>query len=138
MNWLFAASIVVAENMTRGLEARGLTRARATALWTMARRDPLTQREVADILKVTPRNVTKLVDALEQDGYVRRTPHADDRRAVLVVLTRKGKAATARMDTEADAFARDLFGDLPANDLATLVRILTSVTDRIDPLAPPR
>jgi DNA-binding MarR family transcriptional regulator len=133
LNSLFAASIVVGENMTRGLDDRGLTRTRATALWTMARHEPLTQRAVADLLGVTPRNVTKLVDALEQDGFVTRAAHATDRRAVLVLLTEKGKAAAARMDTEADAFARDLFGDLPANDLATLVRILTTVTARIDP-----
>ncbi len=133
MNSLFAASIVVGADMTRGLEERGLTRTRATALMAMAGRDPLTQREVADLLGVTPRNVTKLVDALEHDGFVTRTAHATDRRAVLVVLTRKGKEAAARMDSEADAFARDLFGDLPADDLATLVRILTSVTARIGP-----
>jgi DNA-binding MarR family transcriptional regulator len=131
LNSLFAASIAMGEDMTRGLEARGLTRTRATALWTMARHGPLTQREAADILRVTPRNVTKLVDALERDGFVTRTAHADDRRAVLVRLTRKGKAATARMDTEADAFAQDLFGDLRADDLATLVRILDSVIDRV-------
>jgi DNA-binding MarR family transcriptional regulator len=124
--------------MTRGLEARGLTRTRATALWTMARYSPLTQREVADILRVTPRNVTKLVDALEQDGFVTRQAHPDDRRAVLVRLTRKGKAAAARMDTEADALAQDLFGDLRADDLATLVRILESVIHRIDQPTPPR
>ncbi|GID69697.1 hypothetical protein Acy02nite_75780 [Actinoplanes cyaneus] len=125
------------EDMARGLEARGLTRTRATALWTMARHDPLTQREVADLLGVTPRNVTKLVDALERDGFVTRTAHAGDRRAVLVLLTAKGKAAAELMDTEADAFARDLFGDLPPADLATLVRVLTSVTDRIGRAEPP-
>jgi DNA-binding MarR family transcriptional regulator len=138
LNDLFAASIAMGENMTRGLEARGLTRTRATALWTMARHSPLTQREAADILRVTPRNVTKLVDALEHDGFVTREAHADDRRAVLLRLTPKGRAAAARMDTEADAFAQHLFGDLGADDLATLIRILTSVIDRVDQPAPPR
>jgi DNA-binding MarR family transcriptional regulator len=57
---------------------------------------------------------------------------------VLVLLTAKGKAAAELMDTEADAFARDLSGDLPPADLATLVRVLTSVTDRIGRAEPPR
>ncbi|MEV6843957.1 MarR family transcriptional regulator [Actinoplanes sp. NPDC051411] len=124
-------SILMADDMAKGLQARGLTRARANALWEMARHDPLTQRQIADLLHVTPRNITKLVDALEQDGFVTRTSHATDRRAVLVRLTKKGEAAAARMESEANALAHELFGDLSPADVTTVVRAFDQVAARV-------
>ncbi len=41
----------------------------------------MTQRALADALQVTPRNVTGLVDALADSGFVERAPHPTDRRA---------------------------------------------------------
>jgi DNA-binding MarR family transcriptional regulator len=43
--------------------------------------------DLADALGVTPRNITALVDGLEEEGIVRRTPHPTDRRATLIELT---------------------------------------------------
>src|SRR5688572_26286324 len=131
LNRLFTVSILMTEDMTRGLTERGLTRARATALWQIVQHGPMTQRELADLLLVTPRNVTTLVDALERTGFVTRTAHDEDRRAVLVRPTRKGTAAARRMDTETARLADDLFGDLPAKDVATVNRVLAQLEERI-------
>jgi DNA-binding MarR family transcriptional regulator len=132
LNRLLAVSILMADDMTKGLQARGLTRARANALWEMARHGPLTQRQIADLLRVTPRNITKLVDALEEGGFVTRASHATDRRAVLVRLTTKGEEAAARMESEANALARELFGGLSPRELATLVHALDHVVARVE------
>jgi DNA-binding MarR family transcriptional regulator len=130
-NQLLAVSILMAGDMARGLQARGLTRARANALWEVARHGPLTQRQIADLLRVTPRNVTTLIDGLEQTGFVARTDHAADRRAVLIRLTEKGRAAAARLEVEADGLAHELFGDLSPADLATVTRALDHIVTRI-------
>src|SRR6187431_2858005 len=45
--------------------------------------------DLADALGVTPRNITALVDGLEEEGIVRRLPHPTDRRATLIELTDK-------------------------------------------------
>jgi DNA-binding MarR family transcriptional regulator len=42
-------------------------------------------------LVVHPTSVTNTVDRLERDGYVRRIPHADDRRTVLAEITPSGR-----------------------------------------------
>lgn len=39
---------------------------------------------------MTPRNATGLVDTLERDGLVRRTPDPDDRRSVVIRITPAG------------------------------------------------
>jgi DNA-binding MarR family transcriptional regulator len=129
-NRLLAMSSRIADDMARGLHARGLTQARATLLWVVAEHGPLTQRQIAERLHVTPRNVTTLIDALERDGFVVRAEHERDRRAVSVHLTQKGTAATGRMKSEATALAHDLFADLPREDLATVIRAFDRIAAR--------
>ena len=47
-------------------------------------------RDLGDQLGVSPRNMTAMVDALEDAGLVVRQPHPTDRRATLVTLTPGG------------------------------------------------
>jgi DNA-binding MarR family transcriptional regulator len=131
---LMLTSMMVADDIDRGLAERGLTRARATALWEVLHREPVTQRELADALRVTPRNITALVDALEKTGFVRRTDHPTDRRAIIVALTPKGRKAGSRMKVEKQAFAAALFGGLTASQLQNFVGGLDHVIGRLEQL----
>ncbi|RKS75634.1 DNA-binding MarR family transcriptional regulator [Motilibacter peucedani] len=54
--------------------------------------------ELARHLGVTKQAASQLVEELSRKGYVERTPHPDDGRAVLVVLTERGRACTAAAD----------------------------------------
>ncbi|GIO31028.1 MULTISPECIES: MarR family winged helix-turn-helix transcriptional regulator [Paenibacillus] len=51
------------------------------------RAEKIRMNELASKLGVKPRTVTELVDALERDGVLQRTPDPDDRRATLLHLT---------------------------------------------------
>jgi len=131
---LMLTSMMIADDIDRGLAERGLTRARATALWEILHREPVTQRELADALRVTPRNVTALVDALENTGFVKRTDHPTDRRATIVALTPKGRKAGSRMKVETRAFAEALFGGLTASQLQNFTGGLDHVIGRLERL----
>jgi DNA-binding MarR family transcriptional regulator len=76
-------AVLVNRDMDRSLGEHGLTPARTHLLWELFRRGPCTQRVLADVLAdaldVTARNVTGLVDGLEETGYVTRRPHPQDR-----------------------------------------------------------
>jgi DNA-binding MarR family transcriptional regulator len=43
--------------------------------------------QLAEAIRVNPRNITGLVDALVEGGFVTREPHPTDRRSILVTLT---------------------------------------------------
>jgi DNA-binding MarR family transcriptional regulator len=131
---LMLMSMMIADDIDRGLAERDLTRARATALWEIVHREPVTQRELADALRVTPRNVTALVDALENTGFVKRTDHPTDRRATNVALTSKGRKAGSRMKVEKQAFAEALFGGLTASQLQNFTGGLDHVIGRLEQL----
>jgi DNA-binding MarR family transcriptional regulator len=91
----------------------------------------MTQRELSQALRCTPRNVTDLVDTLEAAGLVARGPHPTDRRATLVSLTERGQAAAARMQTDYRQFAAELFQDVPAAELAAFVRVVEHTLGRL-------
>ncbi|MGJ9422283.1 MarR family winged helix-turn-helix transcriptional regulator [Aeromicrobium sp. CF3.5] len=97
---LMAVTSMFQQDMARAFAGTPLTESRVAVLWTLALTGPSTQQALAEALSVTPRNISGLVDALEQHGYVERVPYPSDRRAVLVTLTSTGEEAMDRMREE--------------------------------------
>jgi len=79
---------------------------------------------------VTPRNVTGLVDALVDTGFVTREPHPTDRRATLVALTPHGTETMTTMARDHERLAEDLFAELP--DREAFARGLDHVLRRLE------
>ncbi|WP_200881383.1 MarR family winged helix-turn-helix transcriptional regulator [Nocardia brasiliensis] len=130
---LFELTEVLGAMMERGMAERGLTQARSRVLWTLHHRGPLTQRALADLLAVTPRNVTGLLDGLAAEDYITREPHPTDRRATLVNLTRRGKSFTATLRRERDEMAAALFDGVPTEQLRSFLDTLEVVIARLKP-----
>jgi DNA-binding MarR family transcriptional regulator len=63
-------------------------------------------------LGFSPSTMTGLVDRLEEQGYVRRRPHASDRRVTLLVLSRKGEGAYHREIDWYRSLVDEIFGSL--------------------------
>jgi DNA-binding MarR family transcriptional regulator len=103
-------------------EALGLSWTRVLALRRLAVQ-PQTLRALAERLSADPPYVTLMIDDLEERGLVRRMPHPEDRRAKLVELTARGRAAAARADAILDEPPAEL-REAPEKELATLLRVL--------------
>jgi MarR family transcriptional regulator, organic hydroperoxide resistance regulator len=73
----------------------GLTASQGTALRELSR--PMTLRDLADRMSCEPSNITYVADRLEEQGYLERRPHPDDRRAKQLVLTPKGTELRERL-----------------------------------------
>jgi len=117
----FLLAARLAEMMSAALSERGLTTARAEVIFVLQRRGALVQRQLAEALRCSPRQVTALVDALQETGFVRRGPHPSDRRATLVELTDQGRTAARRILRERAAAAEKLLGSAPESQLAGFV-----------------
>jgi DNA-binding MarR family transcriptional regulator len=79
---------------------------------------------ISDELGVTRRNVTALVDALEEEGLVRRKPHPTDRRATVIEMTDRGELTMDKVYDEHRIAAAELFADLDEQDRRELTRML--------------
>jgi DNA-binding MarR family transcriptional regulator len=85
----------------------------------------VTMSELSRMLLVSNGNSTAVVDRLENDGLARRASVRNDRRAVLVSLTKKG---LRQFESLAEIHEREIeavFADLSEAELETMIGILT-------------
>ena len=93
---LHSAAIHLLRRLRRGDEAEGLSAPRLSALSVIVVRGPITLGELAAAEQVRAPSMTRLVQALEADGLVRREADAADRRVVRLRATTRGRSLLAR------------------------------------------
>ena len=128
---LLEVATLLGEGMEADAAGRGLSVARVEVLWVLQHRGPLRQCDLADFLRVSPRNITGLVDGLEASGFAARHPHPSDRRAFLVSLTDTGRALTEALVADQDDFASFLFEGMRDAQLDELSGLMGEVVGRL-------
>lgn len=123
--------VVLEDDMARANALLGLTPARMHLLWELGQRGPVTQRVLAEALKVTARAVTGLVDALVAQGLVTREAHPSDRRATLVTLTPRGETLVTQLKRDHKTLARALFASMSQREFDSFSRSLAGLIDRL-------
>ena len=91
----------------------------------------LKMNELSRHLMVTGGNVTGIVDLLEKDGLVERTPEPADRRAYRVRLTRAGRKAFAEMARAHEGWIVDAFRELTGREMATMAALLARLKTHV-------
>ncbi|MCB2132289.1 MAG: MarR family transcriptional regulator, partial [Rhodobacteraceae bacterium] len=81
------------------------------------RRDGVTMSELSRMLLVSNGNATAVVDRLEAEGLVRRTPSETDRRTVYVALTETGLASFETLAADHERAVDAIFSALSEDDL---------------------
>ena len=84
----------------------------------------ITMSELSRMLLVSNGNATAVVDRLESDGLVKRTPSDLDRRTVFVALTPAGLARFDSLASDHEAEVNTVFDTLTEAELDTLTDIL--------------
>ncbi len=116
--------------------ATGLTLGRLQALRVVGRlRGRARVQEVADELMITVGAASKLVDRLERDGTVRRTPNPDDRRSSLIALTESGRGVLSRGEAVVGTTLERCVDPATATDaeLASVTRLLRRLSEHLQP-----
>lgn len=93
-----------------------------SVLATLACCGTATPGELARKEHVQPPSMTRIVAMLEAKGLVRREPHPDDRRQVVVSPTEQAAAMLAESRTKRNAWLAELAEGLTAEELAVMRR----------------
>ena len=94
--------------MDRWLERHDLSEGRLGVLWRLRLKDSMTLGELAAGLDVSARNITGLVDHLEQDGLVERVADGKDRRITRVRCTPSGRQKLTEIKQEMGSSRKEM------------------------------
>ena len=104
------------------LERWGLSHASVPVLVVLTR-GPKSQREIAANMHVAEQTMGRILRHLQEQGYITRERHTNDRRRRVVALTGNGREALEELDQAQTV--EGLIGDaLPPEEVAQLRRLL--------------
>jgi len=118
--------------VVKHLTERGSSPAQVILLRTLTVEDGTAQRDLAEALHLSRARVTRLVQALEADGMIRRVRDPEDQRIVRVYLTETGRAREVEKSAIREASLRRIFGKLAEDERKELSRLLGLVTVGIE------
>jgi len=101
------------------------------ALDVLIRRDRCTLNELAGELYLDKSTASRVVATLERKGYVARTRHPRDQRAVLLAATGAGQKLYAKITESLVAERREILASFPAEVRAGAGELIRRLTDAV-------
>ena len=86
---------------------------------------PCSQRELAAYFEVDPAAVSRMLDALERNGFIVRTVHRNDRRSGMIQLTEQGEAACERWQDRCHAMEEKMLQGFTPDERALFSNYLS-------------
>jgi DNA-binding MarR family transcriptional regulator len=105
--------------------------AQQAALLLHASREPSSPSRLMAQLGTDTAGMTKLLDRLEGKGLLRRERHPDDRRAVVIRLTERGRALVPRLPPVFGRVTRQLLTGFTAEEVGRLTGMLQRMLDNL-------
>lgn len=119
------------------LAPHGLSEGRFVLLFLLdAAPDGLAPNILAERAGVTRATVTGLLDGLEREQLIGRHADANDRRALCIRLTRKGKRVARAVFGQHGRWIASLYGNLSAPERKQLAALLEKVAGNLEGAAP--
>lgn len=102
----------------------GLTLARARALFAIARRGPLTQKDLAEELEIETPTLVRVLDGMEKQDLIQRSEDATDRRAKRIDMTPAGRDTFKRVHALAGELRGQIAEEISAEDIETALSVV--------------
>lgn len=99
-----------------------LTFSQLSVLTSLQLAGALTPRELADVERVQPPTMTKIIGKLEERGLIVRTPHPTDGRQVILSATEQGQAVYAQFELARNEWLATQLAALAPGERETLAQ----------------
>ena len=94
--------------------------------------DKLTQKEIAARIGIEEPTLAGILDRLQQDGWIKRKDHPEDRRCKTVHLQKRSGNVLDQIFGTAQQLRLELLADIPKSDLEACVRVLALIRQRAE------
>jgi DNA-binding MarR family transcriptional regulator len=119
----------------RRVRTLGLTRPQWLALFRLHRRPGASQSELADMMEIEKAPAGRIVDRMEEKGWIERRPDPLDRRINRIYLTERGERVFAAIYPISSDTIEDALSELSRTDRDRLVALLGQVKSTLQALA---
>ncbi|MDH6229891.1 MarR family transcriptional regulator for hemolysin [Mesorhizobium soli] len=109
----------------------GLSSAQWRLLVRVVKDEGVTQARLAEVLEVEPISVSRLVDRMEEGGWIERRQHASDRRVRLIFATDKSRRAFEAIKGFAGEVFEQALTGLSPEERQTVLRGLMTIVDNL-------
>lgn len=118
--------LVITSRFLRGFRNR--PRGQERILKALEKEGALYQQDIQQYLQVTPGTISEMISKLENKGLVERKRNEEDRRAVEISLTEKGRESISKLENEAED---DLYEALSDEEKEKLYEILVKLNNSL-------
>lgn len=113
----------------------GFTRTQWMALRRVEDQPGVSQSELAELLEVEKASAGRLIDKLEEFGWIERRPDDTDRRIKRIYMSDLGRKIHAQITPIAEAMVEEELSGLTAKERETLTDILLIVKQQLQDMA---
>ena len=107
----------------------GVTLPQCHAIMEIGAAGELNLKELASRLRLDKSTLSRTVESLVQDGLAERTPSKEDRRATVIRLNEKGRAARDRINSTWNRICRNMFQGIPREKHDQLIESVSIVAE---------
>ena len=128
---------LIRRNWARSLKASGvgLSEPQARILANLLRQEEgLTQTQLAGELEMEKAPLGRLLDRMDEAGYIERRPDPNDRRARRVFLSTSGAASIPSMLTVTRQVFADAFVGVPEEKIDVMLDVLGAIKANLSPV----
>jgi DNA-binding MarR family transcriptional regulator len=108
-----------------------LTLTQTVVLGQLYRHGAMTPGEIADRLRAKPQTLTRVLAALQERGWIDRTPDPDDRRQSLITITVGGRVILGEETRPRHVFAAGLIASELTDAERDLLTIAAGLLERL-------
>lgn len=127
------ASKKISDCFNERLIKHGLTRVQWIALYFLEKYGNMSQKDLAKKMDIKGSSTARLVDRMERDGYVKRVPDKNDRRAVTLMITDSGKEMLQKLTPVGEQLSQEISKDLSAEEIAVFKKVIQKMIENVEP-----
>lgn len=118
------------------MQGLGIYPGQIPVLGMVSKKEGLSQKELAEILRIKPPTVTVSVQRLEKAGFLYKKPDEKDQRIARIYLTEKGKETKARALQRIRENESVMLEGFSETEQCLLRRFLKQILENIDKIQP--
>ena len=108
-----------------------VTSSQLMVMFLLSQSEKITMGQLADMLDLTPRAITGIVDGLTKKKYVLKNQDSNDARVSWILLSSQGKTFLRSSRPDISAKLGGLLGVLTRKEQVELVRLIEKLTDHM-------